>query len=190
MKNIILSLMIITALAACNNNPSTPQEQPKADTGRQSNQNTAAGDRKFLSDAAEGSMMEVVMGQYASGHATDQRLKDYGVLVAVQQKQMLAQVRKMAEVRKVDLPDTVNDEHLKILLFLTPRGGNIFDSTYMSESIRHQKELSALYDDMIKTANDTELKTYASQTMPLIMNHLLRLITIRDSINIKKPLKR
>ena len=189
MKNFILLLSAMAWLTACSNNPSVP-ERNATDTTVQSKQNTVPGDSKFLSDAAEGSMMELVMGQYASGHATDQRLKDYGALITAQQKQMLEQVRTMAEVRKVALPDTVNKEHLKLLVFLTPRGGNIFDSTYMSETIRHQKELASLYDDVIKTGTDTEVKTYARESLPLIMNHLLRLITIRDSINIKKPVKR
>lgn len=188
MKNIILLFVAMAGLAACNSNQSSPQRSV-SDSAPQSKQNTVAGDREFLSAAAEGSMMELVMGQYASGHATDQRLKDYGGLIVAQQKQMEAQVRKMAEVRNVTLPDTVSDEHLKLLVFLTPRGGNIFDSTYMSETIRHQKQLANLYDDAGKNLSDTEIKTYARETLPLIMNHLLKLITLRDSINIKKQPK-
>ncbi|MFA6056868.1 MAG: hypothetical protein WC756_01625 [Taibaiella sp.] len=55
----------------------------------------------------------------------------------------------------------------------------------MAEIISHQKELGHLYDK-IKVSSDSALASYAVRSIPVITNHLLRLITIRDSIYIKR----
>jgi putative membrane protein len=178
MKRVILFLS--TLLIACNSNTSAPdsslaQDRPIA----------ASDDRKFILMAAEGSMTELASGRFASGHATDQRLKTYGYEMIKDHEDLLTQIKRIALLKNITLPDTVNKDHQQLLQVLSNKAGNSFDSIYMAEIISHQKELIHLYDK-IKTTIDTTLKSYAVKAIPVITNHLLRLITIRDSINIKK----
>jgi putative membrane protein len=178
MKRVIIFLSLL--LTACNSNTSTP------DNGLTQDRLITEGDNhKFLAMAAEGSMTELASGRFASGHATDQRLKDYGYEMIKDHGNLLGQLKQMALLRNITLPDTVNNSHQQLLGVLRAKAGNSFDSTYMAEIISHQKKLIHLYDK-IQTSPDTALQSYAIKTLPVITNHLLHLITIRDSINIEK----
>jgi putative membrane protein len=178
MKRIITFLSVL--LIACNNNTST------SDNGLTQDRLITEGDNhKFLLMAAEGSMTELASGRFASGHATDQRLKDYGYKMIKDHGNLLGQLKQMALLRNITLLDTVNNHHQQLLGVLNAEAGNSFDSVYMAEIINHQKKLVHLYDK-IQTSSDTALQSYAIKTLPIITDHLLHLITIRDSINIKK----
>lgn len=178
MKKVIIFLSVL--LIACNSNTSTSENGLTQDKLI-----TEGGNHKFFLMAAEGSMTELASGRFASGHATDQRLKDYGYEMIKDHGNLLGQLKQLALLRNITLPDTVNNNHQKLLDVLHTKAGNSFDSIYMVEIINHQKKLIHLYDK-IQTSSDTALRSYAIKTLPVITNHLLHLITIRDSINIKK----
>lgn len=178
MKKGIIFLSVL--LIACNSNTSTP------DNGlTQDRLITGPDNHKFLLMAAEGSMTELASGRFASGHATDQRLKDYGYEMIQDHRNLLGQLKQIALLRNIALPDTVEKNHQQLLQVFGEKAGNSFDSIYMAEIISHQKKLIRLYDE-IQTSSDTALRSYTVKALPVITNHLLHLITIRDSINIKK----
>lgn len=179
MRRVILFLLVL--LIACNSKTSTSDDG----IARQDKLNPEQDNRKLLLMAAEGSMTALASGRFAAGHATDQRLKNYGYQMIKDHEHLLEQIKSMALLQNITLPDTVNNEHKQLLQILSAKAGNSFDSIYMAEMIKHQKELSHLYD-RIKTSSDTVLTSYATASIPIITNHLLRLITIRDSIYIKR----
>jgi putative membrane protein len=176
-KSVILFLLVM--FIACNNNTSAPDDDLVQD-----NLIAKPDSRKFILMAAEASMTELSSGRFASGHATDQRLKSYGYEMIKDHEDLLKQIKLIAQLRNITLPDTVNIDHQQLLQILRTKAGNSFDSIYMAEIIKHQKELSHLYDK-IRSSSDTALASYAARAIPVITNHLLRLITIRDSIYIK-----
>lgn len=177
MKRAILFLSLL--LIACNGTSTSDNREV------QDSRIIESDGRKLLLLAAEGSMTELASGRFASGRATDQRLKDYGFQMIKDHEQLLEEIKRMALLQNINLPDTVNNEHKQLLQVLSTKTGNSFDSIYMAETINHQKELSHLYDK-IKVSSDTALASYAIRSIPLITNHLLRLITVRDSIYIKR----
>jgi putative membrane protein len=177
MKRIILFLLLL--LIACNRTSTSDDRQA------QDKRIIEPERRKLLLLAAEGSMTELASGRFASGHATDQRLKNYGYQMIKDHEHLLEEIKRIALLQNITLPNTVNNEHKQLLQVLSAKAGNSFDSIYMTRIISHQKELSHLYDK-IKMSSDTTLALYAARAIPVITNHLLRLVTIRDSIYIKK----
>jgi len=184
MKRILLVLPLF--MAAC---AGTPNKSSR-DTAVAVNTSTApasADESAFLQTAAEGSMTEMALGRFASGHATDQRLKDYGYRMMEDHGRLLATLRRLAAQRQVALPDTVNDAHMQLLRSLGPEGGNWFDSTYMAEVIAHQKVMVNAYDEVAQASGDDAFQSFTRETTPALMRDLLQIITIKDSINIRKP---
>lgn len=178
MKRAIAFLSVL--LIACNSNTSPP------DNGLTQDRPIAGRDnQEFLQMAAEGSMTEIASGRFASGHATDQRLKDYGYKMIKDHGNLLGRLKQIALSENISLPDTVNHHHQQLLKVLGSKAGNSFDSIYMAEIISHQKKLIHLYDK-IHASSDTGLRAYAIKNLPVITSHLLYLVTLRDSINIKK----
>jgi putative membrane protein len=183
MKKSLLIFILITSFA-CNN--TTDQEIVKVADSAISVISTPSTNNDFIAKAAEGSMAEIQLGRFASGHATDQRLKNYGYLMIEEHKRLLDQLKQLAAERNAKLPDTINTDHQQLISFLAPRGGNIFDSTYMAEVMKHQKQLSDLYGNIMKTSADSGLNRFAATTQPLIVRHLLKLVNIKDSIQIRR----
>src|SRR5690349_10232599 len=108
MKRAITFLSVL--LIACNSNTSTP------DNGlTQDRLITERDNHKFLLMAAEGSMTELASGRFASGRATDQRLKDYGYEMIRDHGNLLGQLKRMALSGNITLPDTVNYNHQQLL---------------------------------------------------------------------------
>ncbi|MFA6056869.1 MAG: DUF4142 domain-containing protein [Taibaiella sp.] len=87
MKRAILFLSLL--LIACNRTSTSNNGQV------QDSRIIEPDSRKLLQLAAEGSMTELATGRFASGHATDQRLKSYGFQMIKDHEQLLGEIKRM-----------------------------------------------------------------------------------------------
>lgn len=175
MKYLLIYLAIIT-LAACN--------QPSQGSDYQ--QALSKNDREFIRDAAENSMAEMALGRYASGRASDERLKDQGRLLLMFHDTLLREIKQLSAAKGVKLNDTLNARHQQWVSFFDNKAGAYFDSAYMSVVEKHYNEMMEDYQSIVNTTGNKDVRLFASEKSAALKKHLQRIIEIRDSINRRK----
>jgi putative membrane protein len=130
-------------------------------------------DKRFLTKAAEGGLMEVQMAQLAQRQASSQAVKDYARQLEQDHTNANKQLMDIATQRNVSLPTTpMASDHQQTMDKLGKLSGADFDKQYIRMMIRdHRKDIKE-FEKESNNGMDTNLKTFASSTLPTLRNHL------------------
>jgi putative membrane protein len=181
MKKVIVGLSVITMIvSACNNG--TKDSVEKADSANKANidspatkQNIVQTDQEsstFLVKAANAGMTEVQLGQMAEQKGINQKVKDFGAMMVHDHSAVNDQVKTLAAQRNVTLPDSVSDDSKKEMNDLAKKNGKDFDKAYINAMIKGHQDVLDMFKSAGDKVNDTEVKTFISNTIPKVQIHL------------------
>jgi len=132
-----------------------------------------ADEREFINKAAQGGQMEVLAGKLAVQRALDPAVKDFGQKMASDHTAANAQLKKLAESKLVNLPDSVSPEEHTALGKLEGLTGADFDKAYSRMMVKdHETDISDFQKE-IKKGQDADVKAFAEQTLPTLQHHLM-----------------
>jgi putative membrane protein len=146
--------------------------------GPQSNVKSAApstlspGDRKFLNEAADGGMAEVELGKLALQKAADASIKKFGQRMIDDDSKANDELRQLAASKGVDLPKAPSAKNRDLKRRLASLSGASFDRAYMTDMVTDHKEDVAAFQKESNLARDPEVKSFATQTLPTLREHL------------------
>jgi len=188
MKKGIPFLLILAALfVGCNNEASDSVD--KADSANEANANnqtTPGADQAsadFLVKAADGGMAEVETGQLAQEKASNSKVKAFASMMVNDHTNANSQVKSLAAARNVTLPTMVSDEHKQKKDELSKKSGADFDKAYMDLMVDdHQKTIN-LFENASGDVKDSEVKTFADNTLPKLRMHLDSARAIRSGLD-------
>jgi len=130
-------------------------------------------DKKFLTDASEGGLMEVQMAQKAQQQASSQAVKDFARQLEQDHTNANKQLTDIATQRNVSLPTTpMANNHQQAMDKLTKLTGADFDKQYIKMMIKDHKKDIKEFESEANNGMDTSLKNFASSTLPTLRNHL------------------
>jgi putative membrane protein len=129
-------------------------------------------DRLFIRKAAEGGMAEVKLDQLAADKASSQSVKDFGQRMAKDHGQANDQLKNMASSKGVPLPDSLDAKDKALYDRLSSLSGDAFDKAYMRAMIKDHVEDVAEFQKESKAANDQDIRSFASTTLPTLQDHL------------------
>lgn len=177
-----LWLLVTAALgfAACNNEGKDSVEQAdsaneaKLDSPATGNQSIVADKESsdFLVKAANAGMAEFECGQLAQEKAKDQRVKDFGAMMARDHSAANDQVKALASQRNITLPDSVSDDKRKDKEDLAKKTGADFDKAYMRAMVDDHNDAIDLFEKASSNVKDAEVKTFVDNTLPKLRHHL------------------
>ncbi|RYY55010.1 MAG: DUF4142 domain-containing protein [Chitinophagaceae bacterium] len=177
MKKILISATFLISLAACNNEAKDPVE--KADSTNNMKEEvtpaavqTDAETTDFLVKAANGGMAEVDAGQIAEGGSTNPEVKKFAVMMVSDHTGANSQVKALAAARNVTLPAGVSDDKKTAAADLSKKTGKDFDKEYMDMQVKDHKETITLFEKAYDNSKDAEVKTFISNTLPKLRQHL------------------
>ena len=177
MKKICLALIVASAMTACNNEAKDPVE--KADSTNEVKQDstpqairTDEETTDFLVKAANGGMAEVSAGKLAEGKATSADVKRFAGMMVNDHTGANSQVMALAAARSVTLPAAVSEENQKDADDLAKKTGKDFDKEYMDMQVDAHKETINLFEKAYDNSKDAEVKTFISNTLPKLKQHL------------------
>jgi putative membrane protein len=124
-------------------------------------------------EAAQGGMMEVQLGSYAQQNALSERVKAFGAMMVRDHSKANDELKSIATTKSITLPaDMSNSKDKKEMDELMKKTGKDFDKAYMKMMVDdHKKDVKA-FEDASKDVKDTELKNFASSTLPVLKVHL------------------
>jgi putative membrane protein len=175
-----------TAMANENRNNDTPNNDGSPD-------NSAWSDTKVLRIAMTANTLDSLGGTLALQSATSPAVKEFAQTMirdhgsANKQARALQTRARIADSMHVNSDDAAQkmvrdaEDHQSELRKLA---GIEFDKAYIDREIDvHQDVLDAIEDDLVKHAQNPELRNYLEQTRGVVASHLERAKTLKDQLN-------
>jgi putative membrane protein len=129
-------------------------------------------DRIFVAAAAIGGMAEVEFGELAEQKARSEAVKDFGRRMVEDHSKANDRLISIAKEAGIAVPDELDQEQKAMRERLGAMDGAEFDVAYLQgQVIEHQKTVQLLEYE-IGSGQDTDLKSFAAEILPIVLQHL------------------
>ncbi len=202
MKNSILTILAVAALASCekkettNVNNSADSTSVAADaTMPATTDSVTAGadtatattdlsdqDKKFADAAATGGMMEVMAGELASANGTNASVKTLGAMMIKDHTKANNELKSWAGTAGYKLPTTLTAEQQTIYDNLKSKKGAEFDRAYADVMVTDHKKVIAEFKKQSTEGKEASLKAFASKTIPALEHHLMESEKTKEAV--------
>lgn len=132
----------------------------------------ASADRAFVMKAAQGGMAEVELGQLAAQKASSDQVKQFGQRMVDDHSKANDQLKQIATEKGIAVPTKLSSKDAAAKARLEKLSGDQFDHAYMRDMVTDHTKDVAEFRTESKTAKDPALKSFASQTLPTLEEHL------------------
>jgi putative membrane protein len=142
-----------------------------------------AADQAFLKEAATGGLMEVELGRLATEKASSPEVKQFGQRMVDDHSKANQQLSTIAQQKNVQVPTELTGKAKADVDRLSKLSGEQFDRAYMQMMVRdHRKDVSD-FRKQSTSAKDSDVKSFASQTLPTLEDHLKMAEQTQSSLN-------
>jgi putative membrane protein len=148
--------------------PGTPQSAPGMPAANQPNQN----DRLFVYAATLGGNAEVESGQVAEQKGPSPAVKDFARQMVADHSKANQQLAQLAQAANLPQPRDLDEEHKAMRSRLQQLSGGDFDLAYIRGQIDDHQKAAQLFEWEIGSGQDPQLKSFASQILPIVLRHL------------------
>ncbi len=149
------------------------QSQPgKQVSGGNMKGNLSSADHKFVTDAAEGGMAEVQLGQLAVSKATNSDVKNFAQRMIDDHSKANDQLKSTASGQGVTLPTSVGTKNQAIYDRLNKLSGAAFDKAYVEQMVKDHEMDVKEFERESQSGSDSAIKNFAAQTLPTLQEHL------------------
>jgi putative membrane protein len=162
--------------------PATKESKPAAMDKSADKGKMASSDHKFVMDALKGGMAEVELGKLASERASNDAVKQFGQRMADDHGKANDELKKIAEDKGMTPPTAMDAKHKKLHDRLAKLSGSAFDRAYMDEMVKDHKVDVKEFERAAKSAKDSEVKEFASKTLPTLQEHLKQAQSVHGQV--------
>jgi putative membrane protein len=139
------------------------------DTGPKQPNNT---DRVFVHAAALGGMAEVDLGKLAEQRSQNDAVQEFARRMVDDHSKANDRLISIAKEAGIPVPDELDQEQKAMRERLGAMDGAEFDLAYLQgQVIEHQKTVQLLEYE-IGSGQDTDLKSFAAEILPIVLQHL------------------
>ncbi|HWQ55371.1 MAG TPA: DUF4142 domain-containing protein [Bryobacteraceae bacterium] len=129
-------------------------------------------DRSFVTKAYHGNQAEMDMARQVESSGARQEVKDYARKLREDHEQANEELKRIADQSQTDLQAKTDQKHEKTADRFRNLTGEKLDREFLNHAVKeHQADIRE-YQRMSKSAQHPELKTYASNTLPKLQEHL------------------
>ena len=132
-------------------------------------------DFNFVGQANLGAPFQVDSGRLAETKATSAAIRGYAHLMVTTHIPVVDALNVILQRKNITPSSTLLHGAYDAMIFtLKADRGAAFDRNYVNGQVEYQKGNAALFEQEIQNGNDPELKEFARQTLPKIVDHLQR----------------
>lgn len=140
-------------------------------------------DNDFLNEAISGGLMEVELGQYASEHAVNPRVKSFGEMMVKDHTAANQEMKTLAAGKNNAVLDTMAEKKkMTMISDLKKEKGVKFDKKYISSMVDDHEKDTDKFRNYAQNGDNAELKAFAAKTLPILEMHLDSAKKINDAI--------
>ena len=142
----------------------------------------SAMDKQFMMEAGAGGNTEVMASKIALEKATNARVKMYANMMIADHTKAGDELKSLASQKSVTLPDSVMDKQHKDLDDLRGTSAKNFDKAYMKMMDKDHKETIAKFEMAAQKCDDSNVKGFASKTLPTLKMHEDSVMAIQKAL--------
>ncbi|MBV8071595.1 MAG: DUF4142 domain-containing protein [Acidobacteriaceae bacterium] len=132
----------------------------------------SSADTTFATKAAQGGLAEVQLGQLAVSKAESPSVKEFGQKMVDDHTKANDQLKQLAQQQNMTLPATMNAKDQALYDKLQKLSGAQFDKMYMKAMVKDHEEDVKEFQKEATHGKDSAIKNFASQTLPILEQHL------------------
>jgi len=140
-------------------------------------------DIAFAIHAAQGGLAEMKLGRLAAERGSSPDVKAFGQHMVDDHTQANERLKAVAHTEGMTLPTDVNGQQQAMYDRLSKLSGAEFDLSYVKGMVVDHKEHVKEFGKEAERGTDEEIKAFASQTLPLLQDHLDRIQSIQVNIS-------
>ena len=129
-------------------------------------------DKKFIEDAAKLGNAEVEISQLAATHSQNGDVTSFAKTMIDDHTKANNELMELARNKGVDLAADDSHSRNKDLDKLNGMQGEKFDKEFVKKMVNDHKDAVKLFEKEAKDGNDSDLRNFASQTLPTLQHHL------------------
>ena len=134
--------------------------------------NESKNSSSFTTNAAQGGMVEVRLGNLALAKAQSAEVKQFAEQMVADHTKVNNELKEVAAKKSVALPTEVSDEQKSMLDKLSKLSGADFDKAYVKAMVEdHEKDVKE-FQTQAQTGTDADVKAFATNTLPTLKAHL------------------
>src|SRR5262249_40412001 len=154
--------------------PANAKGSPQADStqAKSAQPSLVPVDQQFVTTAAEAGAAEVEMGKLAETHGSSSAVKDFGKRMASDHERAGDELQSIASKKGVKASEQLSKKDRDAVDKLTKLQGAEFDKAYIQAQLTAHKDAVSLFEKESKSGKDTDLKQYATNTLPTLKEHL------------------
>ena len=156
--------------------------QSGSSSASSANSGLSPADQKFVKEAAEGGMAEVELGQLAVQKASSNDVKKFGQRMVDDHTKANDKLKELASSKGISLPQSPSAKDEATKARLEKLSGEQFDKAYMKDMVKDHKEDVAAFQKESNSGKDSAVKSFASETLPTLQDHLKSAETIEPKV--------
>lgn len=133
---------------------------------------TPMSDQQFVDFAAQTDMTEAHLGQLAANQAASQEVKDFAQMLVTDHTNDYQQLATIATKAGLTVPKGLDAQHDKMVAPFEKLKAAAFDHRFAREMVLGHSKAITEYKREAQDAQNPDVKTYASQTLPTLEKHL------------------
>jgi putative membrane protein len=142
-----------------------------------------AHDRSFVMAAARGGMEEVDLGKLAAERAANPDVKSFGQRMIDDHSKANERLRQVASAKGLILPSGPDRKARSDYDRLAKLSGADFDRAYVKMMVKDHVDDVADFNRAAQNADDSDIRQFASSTLPTIKDHLRMAKDLQDKVD-------
>jgi len=142
-------------------------------------------DQHFVMEAYEGGMAEVALGQLATEKASNPKVKEFGQRMVTDHGKANDELKTLAASKKITLPTKLSAKNQATKDRFSKLSGSAFDHAYINDMVKDHQADSAAFHKAANTAQDPDIKAWATKTGAVVDEHLKMAQDIQKELGTK-----
>ena len=126
----------------------------------------------FAKMANQINLLEITLGQHAALKAKQPEVRKFGKEMVADHSEAQKQLDRIAAKHNQPTTTKLDAKHQAMADKLVSFTGEDFDLAYIQEMVKGHKKAAELMEQQRNYGKDTELKSYAGETLPVVQMHL------------------
>ena len=178
-------LLLVFFISSCNNKQKMEDSKDMAEKSNDSRfeNSDKEKDAQFLVDAAEINLEEIKLGKFAQENATSAETRELGKMMVAEHTKSWNDLKSLAEKKSITVPSVISTKGEDAYEKLIDKVGNDFDKKYCDMMVDGHKEAITKFEKESADGSDTDIRIWASETLPALRKHLDHSVMCQKSCN-------